>query len=359
MRCPSCGLPVDEPERLDRCPSCGRALPTTTLGAQPASENSQGASESRASQSCKPGEGSSPSLAGQAPLVSSVPGSVAPGPNPASPPQMTDPIAPPDSPFTPYTGFVYPPSAQFGPYGAYAPAPGYPPSSYPQQPNASPPQRKRRTGLVVGIVIAVVVVVLGACAWSVVVTAQALHPPVQAAVPRQTPVNIYSNSFLSDAGGWANDSRCFQASDGYHVKGNFICYAPLGNLSDVDIRVQVQQISGSTHYGIGIAFRLLEHDTGSDFYGFEITSNGNWGLLKCSSGVCHTLIRARPSSAIQTGIGADNEIEVYAKGSHMDFFINAIAVGSIDDSSFVYGMVGLVGTNAGECVFTNLTIGQL
>ena len=43
----------------------------------------------------------------------------------------------------------------------------------------------------------------------------------------------------------------------------------------------------------------------------------------------------------------------------MDFFINGKAVGSLDDSSYSTGKIGLLAGDAVECVFTNLFIGEL
>ncbi|HET9981640.1 MAG TPA: hypothetical protein VFQ32_14425, partial [Ktedonobacterales bacterium] len=59
------------------------------------------------------------------------------------------------------------------------------------------------------------------------------------------------------------------------------------------------------------------------------------------------------------GTDASNTLEVYAKGAHMDFFVNGKAVGSLDDATYSTGMIGLAAGDGMECVFTNLFIGEL
>lgn len=340
MRCPSCGLEIDQPN-LDRCPRCGRALTTTPTPAPQTSEASE-ASESVAS------------VAPGAPSANAAP--------PADPAPQN-----PYGPFMPYGSYA-PPSGYGQPYSYGQPpaTPSYPPPGYPQPALNSPatmpppPRKKPRTRLIIGIVAAVAVVVLAACGWGVVATVQALHLPAQSAVPRETPNEVYSNDFSSNAAGWANDSRCFWKSDGYHVTSGYVCDAPIGNYSDVDIKVTVKQVSGPTNSPMGIAFHLLPQ-TGeiSQYYLFNIAANGRWGFTKCNSNSCSHPIDFRSESAINQGTGASNSLEVYAKGAHMDFFINGKAVGSLDDASYSTGAIGLLAGDAVECVFTNLFIGEL
>ena len=318
MQCPSCGLSVDQPTP-NRCPRCGRTL-ARAPGESPASADP---------------------------------------PPPDTPPQNSY------GPFTPYGAYL-PPSGYGQPYGYGPPpaAPSYAPSGYPQPtPPAvtSPrsPRKKPRTKLIVSIV-AVVVVVLSACGWGVVATVQALHlPTTVSAIPHETPNEVYSNDFSSSPASWAESPRCFWKSDGYHVSDR-ICYAPIGNYSDIDIKVTVKQIYGPTNHSMGIAFRLLDNGTSNRFYDFAITSDGHWAFGKCDYvGRCASPLNLRSSSAIDKGIGASNTLEVYAKGAHMDLLINGMAVGSVEDSSYSTGLIGLQCNDGMECVFTTLVIGEL
>lgn len=356
MHCPSCGSVIDQ-QGLDRCPTCGRML-IAALGSHPAAN---GAPTADAASNGQSGASYTP------PQYYPYPASSAP--SSAPPQQPAESAGPSTGPFSPYT--PYTPYGQPAPSGLYAPPGGYPiaptdtPASYPYpQPPLMPPlaplpeRKKRRTGLIVGIV-ALVAVVLAACTWGVVATVQALHLPTQSAQPRETPVPIYDNTFLSPMPGWLDTNYCFQKDDGYHIVSNAMCFAPLGNQSDVDVRVQVHQLSGPTNYATGIVFRALESGDYYNYYKFGITSSGYWVFFKCTPSKCDQLITYRRSSAIQTGIGADNTLEIYVKGTHMDFFVNSIAVGSIDDSSYGFGWIGLSGSYNGECVFTYLSIGQV
>ena len=332
MQCPSCGLSVDQP-MLDRCPRCGRTLataPEPALYTEVAPQDAASAAPSAGSPS-------------------------------AAPPQN------PYGPFTPYGAYpAYPPpSGYVQPYG-YGPqptVPGYAPPGYPQPtPPAAPspqaPRKKPRTRLIVAIV-AVMVVVLAGCGWGIVATVQALHLPTVSAIPHVTPNEVYSNDFSSNAAGWADDSHCFLKDDGFHVTSDYICYAPIGNYSDIDVKAQVKQLSGPTNTPISIEFRLLNSGTNHTSYVFAVTSDGRWEFAKCGGGACARPVNFRGSSAINKGIGATNTLEVYAKGSHMDFFINGKVVGSLDDSTYSTGMVGLFCGDGMECVFTNLFIGEL
>jgi len=329
MRCPSCGFEIDQ-SAPDRCPQCGRALAATPVQAPRAPDAPQ----------------STPSVAPAAPATSAA--------SPSDPPLQN-----PYGPFQPYGNYAPP-----GGYGQPPDAPGYPPPGYPQlaplssAPAPAPTHKKPRTRLIIAIV-AVAVVVLAACGWGVIATVQAIHPPALSAVPRETPIQVYSNDFSSNAGGWGNSSNCFLGAGGYHVTDDHICYAPIGNYSDVDITVTVKQLSGTTNSPMGIAFHLLAQNGAiSQFYLFSITADGRWGFSKCNSDSCSYPINFRSEGAINQGTGTSNSLEVYAKGAHMDFFINGKAVGSLDDSSYSTGMIGLVASD-GECVFTNLFIGEL
>jgi hypothetical protein len=278
---------------------------------------------------------------------------------------------PPQNPYGPFQPFgSYAPSSGYGqpyPYGQPPVAPGYPPPGYsqlaptPSAPIPSPTRKKPRTKLIIGIV-AVVVVVLGACGWGVVATVQALHLPTSSAVPRETPNEVYSNSFTSGSGsaaGWIDDSHCFLKNDGYHIN-DYACYAPLGNYSDVDIKIQLKQISGPTDSPMGVMFRLQEEGSSYGVYLFAITSAGYWEFANCNfESDCTRLVNFRRESASNTGIGASNTLEVYAKGAHMDFFINGKAVGSLNDATYSTGEIGLLAGDGMECVFTNLFIGEL
>jgi hypothetical protein len=144
-----------------------------------------------------------------------------------------------------------------------------------------------------------------------------------------------------------------------------MCFAPIGNWSDVDIQVQVKQVSGGAQDPMGIVFRLIKQsETTYDYYSFQITSFGRWAFVKCvaSTDSCVPLVGYKFDGAIHSGVGASNLLEVYAKGSHIYAFINGTMVGSLDDSTYTTGRVGLTCgayREFTECVFTNFAVGEL
>lgn len=370
MRCPTCGFSIDQPD-LTQCPRCGNALPA------PAGQSEQ------SSHVVPSGQGQTPPEHQPYPAYPPPPGAWTPQvneansygaqpqgqpgsygqPAPYSQPGYYGAYAPPSGPYGQPYGQPAPPSG-YGPYyGQVAPpsypmAPGYPQPGYPQPLLAPLPVRKRRTGLIIGSV-AAVVVVLAACTWGTLATVQALHLPSQTDHARVTPIPVYYNSFLSNDDGWLDDgTHCFLRSDGYHI-ADYECFAPGGNRPDVDIKVEVKLVSGSLRYPMGIVFRLIRTGQYSNHYTFAISGNGWWELLKCSGGSCSPLIDGLFSSAIHTGVGASNTLEVYAKGPHMSFFINGTAVGSFDDSTYSDGRAGLLCGQNMECAFTNFELGEI
>lgn len=403
MHCPSCGYPIDQ-QNLERCPRCGYALTPTT-----ASSSGQG-DYGYPSQNDNPG-----STGGYAPPPPQPPenpyggygayggyGNAAP-PSGYGPPQQ-DPSSPygqygqygqgqygqpappsgygqpaPPSGYgqpAPPSGYGQPaPPSGYGqqPYGMYAPssyplAPGYP---QPRPPLAPLPVRKSHTGLIVTIV-AAVVVVLVACVGGTIWAAQSLGQttgtgistaatatiPSGAATATAAPTVagtvIYQNTFTSNDVGWKDDQvNCFLKSDGYHVANNYSCFAPIGVQKDVNIAVTVHEVNGPTTWPYGIMFRL--DDTGDD-YQFIIDSNSKWALFKCTADKCDTLIEYTHNDVIQGGLNTPNTLEVHAKGSHFDFFVNGTKVGEADDSTYASGGIGLASGANVEAVFTNLVI---
>ncbi|MBF6591722.1 MAG: hypothetical protein IVW57_14530, partial [Ktedonobacterales bacterium] len=158
--------------------------------------------------------------------------------------------------------------------------------------------------------------------------------------------------------GWANDSHCFVTPNGYHIKDNYLCYAPAGAQGDVNIQVDAQQISGIPTEPFGIAFRRASQ---GNYYEFDIDSNSKWVVFKCQSATngCAELIPYTRNSAIHGGINVTNELEVRAKGALFTFLVNGKKVGQVTDATFSTGLVGVSSSADIEAVFTNIVITQL
>jgi hypothetical protein len=258
MQCPSCSYPIEQ-QNLDRCPRCGRSL--TAQSESPA-----------------PSHPPQPQQSSPYPQQSPQSGYGAPPPSSAPPAGYAQPYGqgtPPN----------YPPGYYQSPY---------PPSAYFQPTLAPVPPRKNPTGLIVGIV-ALVVVVLAVCTGGTIFAVRSLGnlksirslrtvtvaSPTPAPTATAMPVRtvIYQNSLASNADGWSNDvGKCFWKSDGYHVTNSYECYAPTGAQTSVDVSVRAQQVSGGPTTPYGIVFGL---DDKNNDYEFMIVSDSAWALFRC------------------------------------------------------------------------------
>jgi hypothetical protein len=261
-------------------------------------------------------------------------------------------------------GYGIPPAPEnpYGAYGGATPSSGYSqpaPLSYPRPLLAPLPERKPRAGRVVGI-LALVVVVIVACTGGALFAIHLLGQTTTSAPSKTagtpTPDVIYGAKLTSIVGaeGWSEVlDECFLGSDGYHVVRGYLCFAPAGTQTDVDVSLMVKQISGPTNYSYGIVFRRVAL---GNYYLFMIDSNSKWLFDKCVNDTCTRLVDFTPNDAIKGGLNTVNALEVSAKGSHFDFFVNGTKVGSADDSTFASGEVGVAGGNPIECVFTNFIV---
>jgi hypothetical protein len=177
---------------------------------------------------------------------------------------------------------------------------------------------------------------------------------------------LYQNSFTSDATGWSNGQFCFLGADGFHVNTR-TCLVPIGNQTNVDVTVQVKQISGQTVDPFGLVMRAdgPQSTSPNQRYEFSIDGNGKWDVVRCdgvdSSGLpqCTDLVGYTANDAIRGGLNITNTLEVKAKGSHFDFYVNGVRVGGVVDSTYPSGKLGLATGQNVECVYTNLIVKAL
>jgi hypothetical protein len=251
--------------------------------------------------------------------------------------------------------------------------PGMPPYAVPPQTTSGipssllqplPERKSHKTAIfaALGVVLAILVCAAGAFALlqasprSGASNAGSTGP---SAAPTSTSSNGSSERVLlrdpltSNQYGWADDTHCHFASDGYHVVDGYLCYAPVNVLTAADISVSAQQLSGDVHEGYGIVFRRASK---GNYYTFVADGNGKWTFGKVVNGAYTTLLDWSYDAAIHAGATASNTFEVRTRGTHFDFFINGASVGHADDSSFASGVCGVAGVNQGETVFTNFLI---
>lgn len=358
MNCPNCGLQITDPQ-LPSCPRCGQALHASTpgqqaqggmptypgYGAQPSTPPPYGASPTTPSgfgdqaQTPYPGASYGQPPAGQQP-VGAQPGYPSYG-QPAAP--STPYYGQPAAPSTPYYG-------QGAPAGYPAPQLGYP---MPQQ----PPKRKRNLGLIIGIPVAIVIVLcVGGFAALAYIGSRIPDTSTTSPSATSTPSNLLFHDALTKSShedGWPDDGNCTFSSDGYHVKGSYLCYSPANDVSDGSISVQAALVTGSTSRDYGIVFRRTSR---GNYYVFAILSSGKWDFYKAVNDSASNVVDPKSDSAIKTGLNTTNTLKVTMKGSHFTFFVNGVQVGTADDSSFTSGKSGVAGADNIDAVFTDYQI---
>lgn len=302
-----------------------------------------------------------------------------------------------DEPFIMYAGSqpqgVPPNTAQPGGVPSLHP-PLYPPYPYPMPPQvgypppvpqlAPPPARKRRTGLTIGIVILLFVLIsasgcvyYGLALRNLMTTAQngiiaqatvdsASPTPITddttptPTVPLSTQPNPYTpftgNVVLDDpmsdnsqGNQWVEGSAtgsCQFTGNAYHVTipgtANPItesCPANNTNFSNFAFQVEMTIIKGSTG---GITFRNL---TRSQFYYFYITVNSRYSLALFSPSTTNQpvvkTLQSGFSSAIHTLPGQSNLLAVVAHGNTIDLYANKTRVSSVVDATYTSGRIGV------------------
>lgn len=361
MPCPACGFSIADPA-TPQCPNCGRPLVT------PSSPQYYGGSV----------VGDTPSYGGQAPAPAFGYGPYAPlgsrqdyPTNPSYPEQPAPPSAPPP------WGYYAPPSAP-PPPSSYAPpsvpfgyAPYGPQGYQPYAPPPPPPPRRRDSlvAIIASVLVVIALITVGGAALvlsqnrsaSGTPGAQTSYSSTSAAgvatTPTVTPaVNVlFQDNFTSNTSGWSNDSHCFYASDGYHVRDGYICYAPAGEMSDIVVSANIKQVAGETNWFYGVVVRRASK---GNFYALYIDSNGEWKFSKDVNDQRTDLIPYVHTSAVNTGLNASNNLSIRAQGSHFVFLINGAQVGHFDDSTFDRGWSGVEGNSEGqvEIVVTQFTL---
>ena len=258
----------------------------------------------------------------------------------------------------------YPPAPpgynQAGPTGyeqpAYGQPAGYgPPAGYGMPLPPPPPAPKRRASSRTVRVIAVVTVL--ACVGIVVLIGALGNRVTQSPLPGVTATVtgkwIYRQTFTSSTDTIATDNNCSFKNGGYQVQNGFNCYTSLDDQTNATITVQTKQTSGDGSGYCWIAFRRAS--TGSA-YTFGVDANGGWSVYKFVSGNGDPINTPGTNQAIQPGANAVNTLQVHMTGSHFDFFVNGVNVGSVDDASYAKGKVGLGADSNTTCVFNNMEV---
>lgn len=372
MYCPNCGRELPHND-FARCPYCGAPLAASAV------DNAPTAGPQGQTQPQTPANYTGPNAQtvlaphGQPPAGPGQPAPGAPGyapPANAGGPLPSTPLTPPLTP-PPYAqGYTQTPTVS-APNQTY-PGQGYGVSGYPPGPSGpQPPQPPFgrqfplpliiiSVAILVALIVAVIVGVIkltdnpGGSTSHTNGTPTATHTP-----PTATPSGtiIFQDALTSNAKGWqADETHCFFKSDGYHVRQNYFCTAPVAiPTGDITVSVNVKEVSGSNDFPFGIVLRR----SGENYYAFEVDARGDWAFFKSETNATR-YVKLRDftaNAAIRKGLNASNALKVVARDNMFSCYVNGTLVGQVTDSSYTNGQVGLISEKY-EAVFTNILITQ-
>lgn len=236
----------------------------------------------------------------------------------------------------------------------------------------------------IGIAVAVGLAVLGATRMSSVgqllgqsasssITAFSTDLPT--ATPTQvipTPVPftkvLFKDDFSSSSSGWPrarNPKYTLEYKGGqYHVQineqgqGQEVTRTGERNYSDASIEVDVQQAAGPSDGLMGVTCR---NDNNGNFYSFEISQGGTYGIYKYSNDNGDALDEEtlEPNSIHQKDV---NHIEGVCQGDTLTLLVNGQVLSQVQDSSYAKGELGMLvrtgsSGDAGEdVVFSHLLV---
>jgi hypothetical protein len=135
------------------------------------------------------------------------------------------------------------------------------------------------------------------------------------------------------------------------------CFALNSQYSNFALQAQMNIKQGDEG---GLIFR--GNETNSQFYLFRISQDGSYGLYVSKDNTHNTAIIDDSSSAIKKGVKQNNLITIIAKGSTIFIYINKQYVGSVSDSSYANGEIGVFASNNGhatDVAFNNVQVWKL
>ncbi|WIG60597.1 MAG: hypothetical protein OJF49_003345 [Ktedonobacterales bacterium] len=176
--------------------------------------------------------------------------------------------------------------------------------------------------------------------------------PSPTAIPSHKHV-VYTSALTSPDSNWPNDAHCYFRTDGYHVTDGWACGGPLDH-GNFDLTVRVTLTNATLHVPwADIHFRSQDNN---NFYDFLLYDDGSWAFFQEVIQVDNAIVTAQPSQAIHAGLGAVNTIEIRARGSAFQFFVNGVSVGQDQDSTFLTPGKIYLGASGATCIYSNITL---
>lgn len=167
----------------------------------------------------------------------------------------------------------------------------------------------------------------------------------------------------------ATGGACQFIDQAYHVSQSmranpFLCTpsaTPTPDFSNFAFEVQMTIIAGNCG---GIAFR--GNNANVQYYFFEVCRNHLYALLLYTGDTEDNaqILRENFLAIINTNLNQSNLIAVVANGSTLDLYMNRQRIGSVNDSTYSHGQIGLVaqsqrGEIPTEVVYSNAKVWQM
>jgi len=179
--------------------------------------------------------------------------------------------------------------------------------------------------------------------------------PTHSATPiTSKPYEFHDTLLRGNLWGWPEYAgHCFFADDGFHVKDGVICQAPIRALANGEFVVTMRIVAARPEQSMGVFFRMTDQDNS---YVVALAHIGAWSIGKKVDGAPEILKQVEHEEAIHAGLNAPNTVEIVMRGDDLTIYLNTIQVGSVADTSFSGGLIGLIATPGTEAVFTDVSV---
>jgi hypothetical protein len=146
-----------------------------------------------------------------------------------------------------------------------------------------------------------------------------------------------------DEGGANSYVGCSFSDGNYNVSENQVgylqpCIAQNTSFSDFAYQVSMTFKKGNLAQA-GLIFRISASNDA--YYFLHISTNGSYGLNRYDATGNNTTLRSGTNNAINTGLGASNQLAVIANKDHLTFFANGQYLDVVSDSTLSSGKIGL------------------
>jgi DNA-directed RNA polymerase subunit RPC12/RpoP len=179
-------------------------------------------------------------------------------------------------------------------------------------------------------------------------TATSAPTPTEA-IPTPVPFTkaLFKDDFSSSSSGLPRDRNSkytLEYKNGkYHVlineqgKGQEVTMDSRGSYTDVSVEADIQQTAGPSDGLMGVTCR---DDNNGNFYSFEFSQNGTYGIYKYSNGSADSLDEETmdPNTVNQNDV---NHIEGVCSGDTLTLLLNGQVLSQVQDSDYPKGAVGL------------------